>query len=177
MVSLVQLTTADAALLARIGGITLIESHGHSAPASVMQDYVARSFSEEACRSELADESNIFYAVYCQGKPAGYSKIVFNCPHPAVSLQPVTKLERLYLLKDYYDLKLGHYLLEQAIDLSKAQGEKGMWLNVWKKNSRAIRFYKRQGFEVVGESEFVLTPTHANPNWVMLLTYGSTQQQ
>jgi ribosomal protein S18 acetylase RimI-like enzyme len=171
MVSIIRLTPSDATLLATIGGTTLIESHGHSAPAQVMQEYVDKSFSTETCLAELMDGNNIFHAVFYNNEPAGYSKIVFDCPHPALPLQPVTKLERLYLLNQFYDLKLGHQLLQQAIDLSSAQGEQGMWLNVWKENERAIRFYQKQGFETVGESEFVLTPTHANPNWVMLLRY------
>lgn len=171
MISFVRLTPADAALLARIGGTTLLESHGHSAPAEVMQTYVDAHFSVAACRAELADGANLFYAVYYKNQPAGCSKVVFDCPHPAVPLQPVTKLERLYLLKKFYGLKLGHQLLQHAIDLSEGQDEKGMWLNVWKGNERAIRFYEKQGFEMVGESAFVLTPAHANPNWVMVLRY------
>jgi ribosomal protein S18 acetylase RimI-like enzyme len=75
------------------------------------------------------------------------------------------------LLDQFFGLKLGHRLLQQAIDLSKEAGDKGMWLNVWKENKRAIRFYEKQGFETIGESNFVLTETHANPNWVMLLRY------
>ncbi len=171
MISLERLTPSDSVMLSSIGGITLLESHGHSAPAEVMQAYVDKSFSERACFAELSDKKNIFYVIFYNNEPAGYSKIVFNCPHPAVPLQPVTKMERLYLLKDFFELKLGHQLMQQAIDLSKANGEKGMWLNVWKENERAIRFYKKHGFEVVGQSEFVLTATHSNPNWVMLLRY------
>jgi diamine N-acetyltransferase len=171
MISTVRLTPEDAALLARIGGASLIESHGHSAPMETMEAYRDRSFSEEACRAELADEKNIFSAVYYNNEPAGYSKIIFNTPHPAVPLQPVTKLERLYLLKEFYGLKLGHHLLQQAIDLSKAEGDKGMWLEAWKGNERAIRFYQKQGFETVGEAAFRLTATHVNPAWVMVLGY------
>jgi ribosomal protein S18 acetylase RimI-like enzyme len=171
MISLVRLTPNDASLLSEMGGVSLIESHGHSAPAKVMQEYVDKSFSTEACAAELSNEANIFFAVYYNTQPAGYSKIVFNCSHPDVPMQPVTKLERLYLLKEFYGLHLGNHLLQQAVDLSKANGEKGIWLNVWKKNERAIRFYEKQEFKTVGESQFVLTATHANPNWVMLLVY------
>ncbi|MER3465422.1 MAG: GNAT family N-acetyltransferase [Chitinophagaceae bacterium] len=171
MISSVRLGPDDAPLLAKIGGISLIESHGHSAPVETMQAYVHRSFSEEACRTELSDEANIFSAVYYNNEPAGYSKIILSIPNSAVEIQPVTKLERLYLLKEFYGLNLGHYLLEEAILLSKERGEKGMWLNVWKKNERAIRFYQKAGFITVGESQFVLTETHSNPNWVMLLEY------
>lgn len=166
-----RLTPANAALLARIGGVSLIESHGHSAPAEVMQAYREKSFSEEACRTELMNEQNIFWAVFYNNKPAGYSKIIFDVPHTAVPLQPVTKLERLYLLKEFYNLRLGHLLLQQVIDLSKAKDEKGMWLEVWKGNDRANRFYRKQGFQNIGEIKFVLTDTHVNPAWVMLLEY------
>lgn len=172
MISLVRLTPDDAPLLAKIGGASLIESHGHSAAPEVMQQYVDKAFSEAACRAELADDNNLFYGIYYKDQLAGYSKIILHTPHPAVSLQPVTKMERLYLLKEFYALKLGQQLMEEAVALSKEAGEKGVWLNVWKENSRAIRFYTKNGFEIVGESEFILTATHSNPNWVMLLRYA-----
>jgi len=171
MVSIVRLIPSDATMLAQIGGTSLIESHGHSAPAEIMQEYVDRSFSTEACLDELMDGDNIFHAIYYNNQPAGYSKIVFDCPQPAVPLQPVTKMERLYLLKEFYALKLGHQLMQHAIDLSKSNKELGMWLNVWKENERAMQFYQKQGFQIVGESDFVLAEEHSNPNWVMLLRY------
>jgi diamine N-acetyltransferase len=171
MISIVRLGVDDAAMLSKVGGVSLVESHGHSATPEIMQEYVNKAFSEEACRAELEDNRNIFYAVYYNNQPAGYYKIIPVVPHPAVPLQPVTKMERLYLLKEFYDLKLGHHLLQHAVEQSKAAGEKGMWLNVWKENGRALRFYQKQGFEVVGESQFVLTAEHSNPNWVMLLRY------
>ena len=171
IISLRQLKASDAALLAKIGGVSLLESHGHSAPDEIMQDYVSRSFSEEACYKEMSDDRNIFYLVTYKDQPAGYSKIVVNTLHPNVGIQPVTKLERLYLLKEFYGFSLGGSLLQQAIELSMNAGDKGLWLNVWKRNDRAISFYKKQGFQIIGESEFVLTPSHSNPNWVMWLAY------
>jgi ribosomal protein S18 acetylase RimI-like enzyme len=171
MISFVRLGPSDAALLSKVGGITIFESHGHSAPADVMQAYVDKNFNEEACRAELTEEDNIFQAIIYNHQPAGYSKIVFDCPHPAVPLLQVTKMERLYLLKEFHGLDLGRRLMQKAIGQSKAQEEQGMWLNVWKGNDRAIRFYQKQGFETIGESEFVLTPTHSNPTWIMLMRY------
>ena len=103
--------------------------------------------------------------------PAGYYKIILNQPHLAVPLQPVTYMERLYLLKEFYDLKLGHKLLAHAVEHSKSCGERGMWLTVWQKNERAIGFYKKAGFTAVAESRFWLTEERSNPTWVMLLQY------
>ncbi len=171
MVSFKSLTPADASLLAKVGRVSLLESHGHSQPIEVMQAYANKSFSKEACRAELANHSNIFSAVFYNDQPAGYSKIIYNTPHPAISLLPVTKLERLYLLKKFYDLKLGHLMLYQAIENSKIAGDKGMWLEVWKGNERAVSFYQKQSFETVSETSFRLTATYSNPAWVMMMEY------
>lgn len=171
MISFKSLTPADASLLATIGGISLMESHGHSQPEEIMQAYVSKSFSEEACLAELTNHSNIFSAVFYNNQPAGYSKIIYHTPHPNIQVKQVTKLERLYLLKEFYDHKLGHRMLQQAIENSKAAGDIGMWLEVWKGNERAVKFYEKQGFKTVGETSFRLTATYSNPAWVMVFLY------
>lgn len=171
MISIERLMPADAPMLSTIGSISLLQSHGHSAPAEIMQAYVGNNFNEEAILAELLDETNIFYAAFYNGEPAGYFKTTHHVPHHLVTEQAVTKLSRLYVLNQYFNYKLGQPLLHKAVEISKAAGDKGMWLNVWKENPRAIRFYQKQGFKIVGESLFVLTETHANPNWVMLLEY------
>lgn len=171
MIAYRPLMPMDAPVLARMGRASLLESHGHSAPAEIMETYVARSFSEAACHAELSDPRNIFTGVWYEGQPAGYAKIICNTPHPQVTLAPVTKLERIYLLKAYYGLGLGQGLLSRAIETSRANGDLGMWLDVWQKNDRAFRFYQKEQFETVGASKFVLTDTHANPIWIMLRKY------
>ena len=171
MISLQQLTPADAEMLAEVGSVSLLQSHGHSAPDEVMQAYVNKDFSIESCRSELANAAHVYWAAYYNDAPAGYFKIQYAVPHAAVPLQAATKLQRLYLLNDFLGKQLGHQLLQKAMALSKQAGDEGMWLNVWKENERAFRFYQKQGFEIVGESLFVLTETHANPNWVMWQKY------
>ena len=164
-------TIRDAELLSQIGGRSLIESHGHSAPSSIMEAYRAEKFTAEALEEELADKDNIFHIINYNDQPAGYSKIIYRQPLPDVAQKKITKLERLYLLSEYYSLRLGHQLLQFNIDLSKSEGEQGMWLYVWKGNERALRFYERWGFQIIGDGWFRLTDEHANPNWKMLLEY------
>jgi len=171
MTSIVAATVDEITLLARIGRRSLLESHGHSAPTEIMHAYVDEKFTEEAMEQELSDTTNIFRIIYHNGKPAGYSKIICNQPLDRFPQQRLTKLERLYLLSEFYDLKLGHQLLQYNIDLSKQLGEDGMWLYVWKENKRAMLFYTKWGFQIVGDGWFRLTETHANPNWQMLLKY------
>jgi ribosomal protein S18 acetylase RimI-like enzyme len=139
-----------------------------------MQAYIGEKFSEAAIRQELSDPANIFHIIYHGEEPAGYSKIIFSSPHKDILQQEVTKLERLYILERFHGLKLGRELFLFNRNLSEGAGQAGMWLFVWTGNSRAIRFYEKAGFRIVGElGWFRLTDTHSNPNHQMLLTYGT----
>lgn len=136
-----------------------------------MQAYVDKAFSLENCRKELEEGANIFHAIFLNGEPVGYTKIILSTPHAAVAEPEVTMMERLYLSDGVFQKGLGEALLQNAVALSRGAGQQGMWLTVWQKNERAIRFYKKHGFKSVAEGKFVLTETHANPTWVMLLEY------
>jgi ribosomal protein S18 acetylase RimI-like enzyme len=137
-----------------------------------MQSYVDEKLTEAALSNELADAANIYYLIYYNGQPAGYSKIIYNLPIEPVAQTNITKMERLYLLRTFYDQKLGHQLMDFNISLAKDAGQAGMWLYVWKENHRALRFYERAGFGIVGDGYFRLSKDHANPNWQMFLPFS-----
>ena len=40
--------------------------------------------------------------------------------------------------------------------MGKEMGYKKVWLGVWEKNFRAIRFYKKYGFKKFGQHKFLL---------------------
>ncbi len=161
----------DFELLSELGRLTFLESHGHSAPPGVINDYVKKQYDINTVKAELSDAVNIIHIISYNNKPAGYSKIVLNSPHPAINEKNITKLERLYLLKEFYDLKLGNELFKFNLDISKRNEQAGTWLYTWKENPRAIRFYTNQGFEIIGSFDFKLSESHANPNHLMFLGY------
>ena len=171
MTSIAKATKDDFKLLAAIGTQTFIESHGHSAPKPDIDSYVNEKYSDAFCQKELNDVNNIYHLIYYEGKPAGYSKIIFNSPHPNIALQNITKLERLYLLKDFYQLQLGKQLFHFNLALSKKNNQEGMWLFVWKENQRAINFYIKKDFIIIGSYDFKISAAHSNPNHQMFLQY------
>lgn len=164
-----QATVADAGLVAHLGRKSFLESHGHSASPKDIEFYVSTQLSVRVIRQELSNRKYIFHIIYYQRQPAGYSKIIFNELH--TPLQPsVAKLERLYLLEGFHNLKLGLRLLKFLVILCRQKKQEGMWLFVWKENERAIGFYKQFGFEVAGTADFKISDAHSNPNYSMLLT-------
>jgi ribosomal protein S18 acetylase RimI-like enzyme len=161
----------DIRVVTEIGVKSFWESHGKSAPAEDIEAYVSKQYDAGQVLGELTDQENIFHIVYYKGRAAGLSKMIFNQPHPLVTPPAVTKLERLYLVKEFYGLKLGQALFDFIKSLSEKEGQAGMWLFTWVENLRAVSFYKKNGFEIVGSAGFRISATHSNPNHVMYLAY------
>ena len=159
-------------LLATLGHQTFIESHGHSATKTDIDSYAASNYTPRLLQVELEDEKNIYHITYNNNTPAGFSKIILNSPHPLIPLPNVSKLERIYILKRYYNLKLGAKLFAFNLNLSKENEQSGMWLHVWKENHRAIKFYNKRGFNIIGSHDFKISETHSNPNHIMFKEYS-----
>jgi diamine N-acetyltransferase len=171
MVSIVKANVEHSQLLSEIAKLSFIESHGNCAKTEDVNIYVNEKYNNNVFKEELTDQKNIYHIIYNDKRPAGYSKIIFNSPYTGSEIKNITKLERIYLLKEFYDLKLGLELFEFNISLSKRNDQTGMWLYVWKENHRAINFYKRSGFIIIGSHNFKISETHSNPNHQMFLKY------
>ncbi len=171
MFSITKPSLDDLPILTEMARKTLWESHGHSAAAEDMQAYLDNKVTQEALWAELLDERNSFYWINYDGRPAGYSKIILDCPLESIPEQNVTKLERLYLLQEYHGLQLGQRLFDHNLHVAKAANQAGMYLYVWTGNHRAVAFYQKNGFEVIGEGLFKLSERHSNPNHVMFLQF------
>ncbi|MEP6747419.1 MAG: GNAT family N-acetyltransferase [Bacteroidota bacterium] len=171
MITIKRASPDDAALLAEIAIKAFIETHETGVPADSLASYLATKLTDKTIKEELSDIENIFYIIYYDEQPAGYSKIIFNKVYPLIETHSVTKMERLYLLKSFHDLKLGASLFSFNTDVSKNAGQQGMWLYVWKINERAIRFYTKAGFTPIASEDFIISETHSNPNHIMYLKY------
>ncbi|MDZ4792842.1 MAG: GNAT family N-acetyltransferase [Bacteroidota bacterium] len=172
MISIEKANINHAQLLAEIAQLTFQESHGHSASAKDITNYITEKYSADALKKELQDPANIFHILYHHNTAAGYSKIILNFPYEYCSVENIAKLERIYLLEKFYNLHLGQALLAFNINLIKENKQTGVWLFVWKENERAIQFYIKNGFIVIGSYEFKIAENHSNPNHRMLLRFN-----
>lgn len=171
MINIVKATVKDCDLLTKISGQCFLESHGNSASEDDVAIFIAKTYSKKAFNNELQHSNNIYHIIYFNNEVAGYSKIVFDAPNENIQEQHVAKLDRLYLLKTFYGQHLGLKLLNFNTEISKNSLQKGVWLAVWVENLRAINFYKKMGFKIVGAYNFKISDTHSNPNHIMYLEY------
>ncbi len=161
----------DIELLAYLGKETYLQSHSNSGNFDEIIFFLELNYSPEKLKAELLHSDNYFHFIYYNNKPSGFSKIIFNAIHPNIEIQNVTELDKLYLLQEFYGHKLGFELLNFNIQFSKNNLQAGMWLYVWEENHKAITFYTRNNFEIIGNHDFKISETRTNPNYHMLLRY------
>jgi ribosomal protein S18 acetylase RimI-like enzyme len=160
---------SQAKVLSELCKETFVSPHGDSAPKKEIERYLKNNFSEERLQQELKRSENEYYLIYHQNKIAGFSKIIFNSQNDHIAKKNITQLSRLYLLEDFYSLGLGKTLFDFNISLAKQHHQAGVWLAVWVENKRAISFYKKLGFKKVGHSNYRISETHSNPNYIFYL--------
>ena len=171
MTSIVRASVVDAELLSILGRTTFIESHSISASKEDIEVYVNLKYTQKALESELSNSDNIYHILYNENKAIGYSKIILNASDKKILFKNVTKLERFYVLQAFHNLKLGWELFNFNVNFSKNQQQAGMWLFTWTENQKAINFYTKAGFKIIGNHDFKISETHYNPNYQMLLTF------
>ena len=171
MFKILKATPKEAKQLAPIAKEAFLTAHGHSASKEDINNYVAANFSEANFVAEISAQNNHYYLIYYDNKLAGYSKVTLNTTNKNIASENVTYMSRLYLLKEFYGLNLGKELFDFNIKFSKQHNQQGMWLAVWIENERAIKFYTKMGFKIVGEYDFRISTTHTNPNHIMYLEF------
>lgn len=171
MIKIVKANIEHFELIAEVGKQSFLESHGNSASEVDINEFISKTYNKEKISKEFENTKVHYHIIYSNDKVAGFSKIEFSSPHKDIHYLNVTKLDRLYLLKEFYDQKLGSKLFDFNLQLSKKQNQKGVWLAVWIENQRAISFYTKMGFKIIAKYNFKISETHSNPNHIMFMEY------
>ncbi|MFB1040008.1 MAG: GNAT family N-acetyltransferase, partial [Polaribacter sp.] len=169
MLAIKKATLKNTSLLSKLSIAAFIPAHGHSAPKEVIDTYTDANFSEANFIKELSNPIFQYHILYYKEQIAGFSKVIFNFENKNIVDKNATKMERLYLLQEFYNLGLGKELLNFNTAIAKKHNQAGIWVFVWVENLKAIAFYNKMGFKKVGEYNFILSSTKTNPNHVLYL--------
>lgn len=153
--------------LSELAESTFRTSHGHSAQSRYIEAYCACSFSTQILAQEIINPEHQYFIMERDGQVLAYSKLMLDCPLEEIEQPAIASLDRLYVSEEMQGQGLGRRLLDHNMKYAQAQGQQGLWLHVWVENEGAIAFYKRQGFEVIGNYDFAISPEHSNPNYTM----------
>jgi ribosomal protein S18 acetylase RimI-like enzyme len=141
-----QASVLDLPALQSIGRKTFKETFSEGNTKENLALYLAEGFSDEKLTAELENENSHFYFAEKDGQIIGYLKVNTDKAQTEKLDLNALEIERIYVLKEYHGKEVGVQLYERALDIAKMRKSPYMWLGVWEKNPRAIRFYQKLGF-------------------------------
>ena len=149
-------TRNDSRLIAELARQTFHDSFAADNGAADMQAYLDAAFGEAIQASELADPASTFLIAEMRGAAVGYARLIIEpCP-PFIRCENPIHLQRIYAIRECIGRGVGPALMAACIDIARKRGCGGIWLGVWERNLRAIRFYRKWGFTAAGTLPFQL---------------------
>jgi len=143
--------SGDAEAIALLGRITFAETFGHlfEAHAGDLRAYLDRTFGVEKIRRSLGEADNRYWLGCVDGLPVSYAKLKFPSPTVLLDGADVAQLQKIYVLRAF---------IGQGIVMEDARSRRigRVWLDVLKENARAIRFYEREQFRMLGDDRYAI---------------------
>ncbi|PPF60437.1 N-acetyltransferase [Clavibacter michiganensis] len=162
-------TSADADEVAALAARTFALACPPTTTAAAIAEHIRAILSPARFRAHLADPAHRVVVAEVDGRPVGYTMVVAAPPADpdvagALRLRPEVELSKVYVERGSHGAGVARPLMEETLRVARElAGERGrdadagIWLGVNEHNARAIRFYERSGFRVVGTRSFRLS--------------------
>lgn len=145
---------ADAADLAQFAERTFRDAFADSNSALDMDLHCAERFGPEVQRREIEDGNCLIMLAEVDGELAGFSQVMLRSSQACVPGERASELFRLYVDSCWHGHGVAQALMDAALTAAMRQASEYLWLGVWEENPRAIAFYRKYGFDVVGDHSF-----------------------
>lgn len=146
----------DVSALLSISKATFLETYAGVNTQATMSEYVAETFTQSAVHQELTNPGSQFFFAELEGTVVGYLKLNRGAVQTDTLLENALEIERIYALAAYHGKGVGQALYAKAKEIAHADNFHWLWLGVWSKNPRAIRFYEKNGFTAFDTHTFKL---------------------
>lgn len=155
-VRITKIIAEDLKELQQLGRQTFIDAFAWGNTAENMNSYLNKAFTDQKLAEEINDPHSELYFAKIGDRAVGYLKINFGQAQTELQDEKGLEIERIYVLQEFHGLKVGQVLFEKAHRIAKENNMDYLWLGVWEKNARAIRFYEKNGFVQFGSHAFKL---------------------
>lgn len=160
-------TPADGNELDAMAQAIWVETFAHGVSAEDAATYLAEAYGPNGkLLADLSSGAARFHLALTDGRVVGYAKI--NPPWLPDAEPSALQLSQIYVSSDQHGAGVGKALLDWAIATARAEGATALLLTVWEENHRATAFYRKHGFDHIGDYSFAVG-TQVDTDHVMRL--------
>jgi len=145
----------DALALSVLAEKTFCDAFADTNTTANMQLHCAGNYGQALQLAEIRD-SSLETWVAESDRLIAYVQLRLDAALPMISGEGAVEIQRFYVDASHHGAGLAHQLMAHVLARAKAAGAAALWLGVWERNPRALAFYRKWGFDVVGEHTFRL---------------------
>jgi ribosomal protein S18 acetylase RimI-like enzyme len=149
-------TARDAGALAELAARTFAETYAAFNDPADMAAHLAARYSELKQAREIADPAACYLVAEGGGGLIGYAYLAADRTPPEIRLDGPVELVRFYVAREWHGRGVAQQLMAASVTEARRRGGRTLWLGVWQQNPRAIAFYRKAGFGIVGTTAFRL---------------------
>lgn len=154
-VTIRQGSPADAVALAALARRTFAEAFGADNTPEDLAAFLDATYGPDIQRQELDTRGLTYLVAEREGDLLAYA-LLRDKVSPVVADPSAIEVQRFYVDRAGHGRGIAQTLMGACISEAVARGAGSLWLGVWQRNTRAIRFYVAQGFREVGTQTFVV---------------------
>lgn len=149
-------TDEDAAPLAELAERTFRDAFAGANSAEDMDAHCRKSYGAGIQLAEIRDSGRTTLVCDRGGRLVGYGQLRWSNTPDCVVAVKAAEIQRLYVDAAWHGKGVAQALMASMLGVASKGGADVAWLGVWEKNPRAIAFYSKSGFSVVGKHVFVV---------------------
>jgi GNAT superfamily N-acetyltransferase len=154
---IIQADISHSKILSKLGYDTFYETFVHVNNPDDFEAYISKAFTVEQLEKEIQEPGSIFYILYLEDVPVGYARLRNSTEVDSQFPGNKTKeLQRIYVQQNIVGKSFGTLLLKHCMAEAKNLGVAILWLGVWERNERALRFYDKHGFTKFSSHIFMM---------------------
>lgn len=155
-IELVEVSFEDLEKLQSISIETFRETYEKQNAPADFDKHIRKRFNKSALLNELKNNESQFYFAMYAGEAVGYLKLNWGESQTETNLKNALEIERIYVVRRFHGKGIGKILFDRSADIARERNLRYLWLGVWEKNPRAIRFYEKQGLKVFDTHIFMV---------------------
>lgn len=146
----------DAAVIAELASASFALACPPGTRQADLEAYIGSELTPARFRTHLADPARSTFLAELGDRLAGYVMVGTDAPPAAVVAARPMELCKLYVRAEHHGQGIADLLMDAAKQAALRAHHDALWLGVFQRNARALAFYRRHGFEVVGEQRFLV---------------------
>jgi diamine N-acetyltransferase len=144
----------DAPALSVLAERTFRVAFAESNTTENMRRHCMANYGQALQLAEIREPSRETWVAEADNGLVAYAQLRFDAASPVVLGERVVEIQRFYVDASHHGTGLAHRLMAHVLGRAEAASASALWLGVWQRNPRALAFYRKWGFEVVGEHIF-----------------------